>query len=90
MREGRLDFLGAFGQMSDAFETFAHEPLEIAEIGPKVLAHVTFSARGRDSGVELSVAEQHVWTFEGGRVVKFQWFHDEAAARSAAGLGPTG
>jgi ketosteroid isomerase-like protein len=85
-RHGRPDFLEAFGQASAAFDLFTHDPMEIVEVGPVVLAHVTFKARGRGSGVELSVAEQHLWTFEAGRVVRFEWFHDEAAARAAAGL----
>jgi ketosteroid isomerase-like protein len=85
-RDGRLEFLEAFGEVNAAFEEFRHDPIEIIELGDTVLALLTFSAKGRDSGVELSVAEQQLWTFEDGKVVRFEWFHDEAAARRAAGL----
>jgi ketosteroid isomerase-like protein len=85
-RQGRLEFLDAFGQVSAAFEEFRHDPIEIVDLGDTVLAYLTFSAKGRDSGVELSVPEQQLWTFEDGKVVRFEWFHDEDAARRAAGL----
>jgi ketosteroid isomerase-like protein len=51
-----------------------------------VLAYVTFRARGRDSGVLLETPEQHVWTVRDGKVVRIEWFHDEPAAKLAAGL----
>ena len=45
-----------------------------------------FRARGRDSGALVDKPEQHVWTLNAGKIVRFEWFHDEVAARRAAGL----
>jgi ketosteroid isomerase-like protein len=59
---------------------------ELIDAGDRVLALTTFHACGRDSGVELQVPEQHVWSFRGDKIVRLEWFHDEAAARRTAGL----
>jgi ketosteroid isomerase-like protein len=69
-----------------AFSEMALDPYEVIEAGDTVLVLAIFHARGRDSGVELKVPEQHVFTFRDGKIVRLQWFHDEAAARVAAGL----
>jgi ketosteroid isomerase-like protein len=64
----------------------ALDPYEVIEAGDTVLVLAIFHARGRDSGVELKVPEQHVFTFKDGKILRLQWFHDEPAARVAAGL----
>jgi ketosteroid isomerase-like protein len=83
---GHAGWVKAQDAMDAAFEDYVHEPEHLIDAGDKVLAVVTFRARGRDSGVHVEKEEQHVWTLRGGRVVRFQWFHDEHAARLAADL----
>ena len=73
--------------LNGAFAEYTHELHELIDAGDKVLAHTTFRACGRDSGVWVEVPEQHVWTLRDGKVVRLEWFHDAAAARRAAGLG---
>jgi ketosteroid isomerase-like protein len=75
------------GKSADrAFSEMALDPYDVIEAGDKILVLTIFHARGRDSGVELKVPEQHVWSFRDGKIVRLEWFHDEAAARRAAGL----
>ena len=69
-----------------SFVDYVHDLNRLVEAGDKVMAYVTFRARGRDSGAVVEKPEQHVWTLREGRVVRFEWFNDEAAAKAAAGL----
>lgn len=70
-----------------AFESYRHEPDEMIEANDKVLCFVTLVARGRAGGVPFEKREGHVWTLREGRVVRFEWFHEEAEALQAAGVG---
>jgi ketosteroid isomerase-like protein len=70
-----------------AFKEYVHEPHQLIDVGDgKVLALVVFRAHGRDSGARVERPEQHVWTLREGEIVRFEWFHDEVAARRAAGV----
>jgi ketosteroid isomerase-like protein len=86
-RQGVEGFIGALGSVDAAFDEHTHVLERMVEAGDdKVLAYVRFQAKGRDSRVPVEIPEQHVWTFRDGLIVRFEWFHDEAAARHAAGL----
>ena len=39
------------------------------------MAVVRYSARGRGSGVEVEGTESSLWTFRGGKVIRYEWFH---------------
>ena len=70
-----------------AFSDMNVELLELIEVDDdRVLGLTIFEACGRDSGVALKVPEQHLFTFRDDKIVRLQWWHDEAAARQAAGL----
>jgi ketosteroid isomerase-like protein len=87
IRRGRRGFMDAVARTDAAFD---HQVLELEQLiegrADKVLGLTTFRARGRESGVELHVPEQHVWTLRAGKVVRFEWFHDRGEAFKAAGL----
>jgi ketosteroid isomerase-like protein len=83
---GRAGMVKALDSVDAAFSEYVHEPERLIDAGDKVLAFVTFRAQGRDSGAPVEIPEQHVWTMREGKVVRFEWFHDETAARLAAGL----
>jgi uncharacterized protein len=85
-RRGLQGALTALEALEGAFADYSHEPWELIDAEDKVLALVTFRARGRQGGVEVEVYEQHVWTLKGGKVVRLEWFHDDREAREAAGL----
>jgi ketosteroid isomerase-like protein len=85
IRRGYAGMLGVLEAVEGSFVEYVHEPVRLVDAGDKILAHVTFRARGH-SGAIVEKPEQHVWTVRNGRVVRFEWFHDEPAARVAAGL----
>jgi ketosteroid isomerase-like protein len=82
MREAMVENLDV------AFSSYEHEVHEVIVVEEEhVLTLLTFRACGRDSGARIEVDEQHLWTLRDGRVARIEWFHDEAAARRAAGVG---
>jgi ketosteroid isomerase-like protein len=86
-RRGIGGMVKALEAVDGSFVDYVHEPERLLEAGDdKVLAYVTFRAHGRDSGALVEKQEQHVWTLSDGKVTCFEWYHDEAAAKRAAGL----
>ena len=86
VRRGHTGMTEVLQALDGSFAEYLHEVERLVDAGHKVLAYVTFRARGRDSGVLLETPEQHVWTVRDGKVVRIEWFHDEPAAKLAAGL----
>jgi uncharacterized protein len=86
LRRGHAGMVEVLDAVEGSFVDYVHDLERLVDAGDKVLAYVTFRARGRDSGAQVEKPEQHVWTVRGGKVVRFEWFHDEPAARVAAGL----
>ncbi len=63
------------------------EPQELIDADDKVVALIRFSARGRESGVEVGAYVWNLWTFRDGKPVEFKYFGDDrSAALEAAGL----
>ncbi len=86
-RHGYDGMIEGLQAIDEAFLDYVHEPERLLDAGDdKVLAYVTFRARGRDSGALVDKSEQHVWTLHEGKIARFEWFHDETAALRAAGL----
>jgi ketosteroid isomerase-like protein len=86
-RRGLEGMVQALQSVEGSFVDYVHEPERLIEAGDdKVLAYVVFRAHGRDSGARVEKREQHVWTIREGKVSRFEWFHDEDAAKQAAGL----
>jgi ketosteroid isomerase-like protein len=70
----------------EPWERYALE-LEAVEVnGDTVLATVRQSGVGKVSGIEGELRLFQVFSFRAGRVIRFDTFLDEAAARKAAGL----
>ncbi len=84
-RRGIEDVMVAFDAVS-AFESATSELRQLFAAGDSVVAAVTFRARSRGSDVELAHEEAHTWTFRDGKVTRFEWGRDLAAALEAAGL----
>ena len=84
-RQGIDEAMVAFRALS-AFETTMSELRELFPAGDSVVAAVTFRARSRGSDVELTQEEAHTWTFRDGKVTRFEWSRDLAAALEAVGL----
>jgi len=86
-RSGIGGMVKALESVDSSFADYVHEPERLLAAGDeKVLAYVVFRAHGRDSGAVVEKPEQHVWTLRNGKIVRFEWFHDDDAAKRAAGL----
>jgi ketosteroid isomerase-like protein len=84
-REGMVEF----------WTTFIEEPWALLHIDldelldtpdGRVLALLTFTGTGRDSGDEVSVRYAHLCRFEGDEVIRIDAFADWDEARRAAGV----
>jgi ketosteroid isomerase-like protein len=85
-RHGAAEVLAAVENLTQSFEKAEHRLHEIFDAGDAVVAFVTFHARGRDSGAEVTQDEAHTWTFRDGKVISFEWCRDRRAALEAVGL----
>ena len=85
-RHGHPGVRAAFGATAMAWERSAHSPQEFVDADAKVLATVTFRGHGRGSGMDAERTEFHVWTIDGGVIVRFDWFYQRQQALEAAGL----
>jgi ketosteroid isomerase-like protein len=87
IRRGHDGMEKVMENLNDSFELQTRVLGEVEEPGQdKVLWHTIFRARGRDSGAQIEVEEQHLWTLRDGKILRIQWFHDAEEARRAAGL----
>jgi uncharacterized protein len=59
---------------------------EIADAGDSVVVAVCQRGTGTGSGATTEFRYFHVWSFRGGRVIRFETFRERAEALKAAGL----
>ena len=86
-RRGVDAFITAVEKVFEAWEYWRAEIEALEPAGGHVIAVVTYTARGRGSGVEIQGRESALWTLSDGRVVRYAWFHAADDARAAAGGG---
>jgi ketosteroid isomerase-like protein len=86
-RVGHEGFATVMSNLASSFDAYRHQPGEVVDLGDRLLCHTIFHARGRDSGAQLDIPEQHLWTVRDGRIVELRWFHDAAEAEAAATSG---
>ena len=85
-RHGADEVVAALENLAVSFETTEHMLQDVFDAGDVVVASVTFHARGRDSGAELTQDEAHTWAFRDGKVISFEWGRDLHAALEAVGM----
>ena len=68
------------------FDAYSYEPQEILDCGDDVLVVSREQGRGAASGVTVSADSYQLFTFRGGKIVRFRGFSDRASALEAAGL----
>jgi ketosteroid isomerase-like protein len=67
----------------DLFERQTAEPQEFIEKDNRVMVVARIRARGRGSGIEVDDVAYHVWTIDGGRIVRFEALLDRDQALAA-------
>ncbi len=83
-RRGHDGFATALKNLATSFDEYSHVLGDVVDLGNLLLWHTIFQARGRDSGVQVDVPEQHLWTLRDGKILELRWFHDTAEAEQAA------
>lgn len=71
-------------QFLAAFEELRIEALELEAVGEQVLARVRQTGRFRTTGIDVDVTYFHLWSFRGGRAVRFRAFEPTAEAEARA------
>ena len=89
---GPDEILRVAGSYMESFGEFMPVPERILPGAEpdQVVALVTLTTRGRESGAEFSIPAGHVLTIRDGRVLRFQVFTDQDEALRTAGLDPSG
>ena len=82
--QGFAEVLQAIEAQLDVFDQFEIEPETFFERGEQVAVSVRQRARGEASGVEVEVRISHLWTVQGGRIVRLEVFPAREDARKAA------
>jgi ketosteroid isomerase-like protein len=72
-------------EVSEVWESFSWEPLEIRELEHGTLALIHSKGVGRGSGLELDRRAAMVWLVEGDQAVALTFYRDPAKALEAAG-----
>ena len=85
-RRGHEGWSAAMDSLEDAFHFDRSEPVEIRDLGGRVLCFTTFTAKTSPDGVAFTQDETHLWTLQDGKVVRLEWFHDRREALEALGL----
>jgi ketosteroid isomerase-like protein len=67
------------------FEEWRTEPSEFFEIGDRVIAIGTYSARAKSTGKTFKAQFTHVWTLRDGVIVRLQQCADTAQLAKALG-----
>jgi uncharacterized protein len=73
-------------QTLELFDDFSIELEEYFDAGEDLLVYLRYRGRSRGSHAEVVAPMAHVWTFRGGKVIRFRQFLDRAEAREAIGL----
>jgi ketosteroid isomerase-like protein len=79
-----------YSEVSEVWESFTWEPLEIKELERGTVALVHSRGKGRGSGLELDRQAAMVWRIEGDQALSLTFYRDPARALAAARAGKAG
>lgn len=81
--EGHDGIRRFYSEVTEVWESFTWEPLEMAEIGDQVLVQVHSIGKGSHSGLELDRRGAMVWRLAGEKLAALTFFRDPGAAELA-------
>ncbi|MGZ8666733.1 MAG: nuclear transport factor 2 family protein [Solirubrobacterales bacterium] len=70
----------------EAWERFSQEAEDFIEVGEQVVVLTRMHGRLKGSSREVESRAGSLWTFEGGKAIRYQGFDSRAEALEAAGL----
>ncbi|NNC52188.1 MAG: nuclear transport factor 2 family protein [Erythrobacter sp.] len=74
---------GVFARTAEDWDGFTVHMNDIVDGGDRVVAMGRYEGTHRQSGKPLDVQAAHVWTIEGGKVVRFQQYIDTLGTANA-------
>ena len=69
---------GVFMRIGTEWENFAVTPKEVLDAGETIVGHGYYSGTYRQNGKPVRAQFAHLFTFRGGKVIKFQQYTDTA------------
>ena len=82
-RRGVAAFTAALETVFEAYEYWRTEIESLERIGDQVVAVVSYTLKGRGSGLEIRGRESALWTLREGKVLRYEWFHGVDDAHTA-------
>ena len=84
--KGHAGALQAEQSWSEAWEWLRNDVEEMIEVGDKVLTCGRTVGKGKGSAIEIGVNAFNVYTVQGGKITRMEFFTTREQAESAAGL----
>jgi ketosteroid isomerase-like protein len=82
-RHGLEELRQAIEKLAEGWERWEMEADSYEAAGECVAVSVRYRARGRSSGLEIEGRESALWTLSAGKVVRYEWFQEQAGALEA-------
>ena len=83
---GRDAFIENMAKLEESFEELRMEPLEIVDLGEKVIVVVWMHGRGQGSSVPVEMTFAQLWSLRDGKAVSLRDYATKAEALEAVGL----
>lgn len=82
---GRDAFIDNLAKLEASFDELRMEPLEIVDLGERIVVVVSLRGRGRGSSAPVEMTFTQLWSLRDGKAVSLQDYATKAEALEAAG-----
>src|SRR5919108_1110094 len=83
---GKEAFIANLAKLEESFEELRLEPLEVVDLGEKIVVVVSMSGRGRGSSAPVEMTFAQLWSLRDGKAVSLRDYATKAEALEAVGL----
>jgi len=83
---GRAAFIDNMAKLEESFDELRMEPLEIVDLGERVIVVVSMSGRGQGSSVPVEMTFAQLWSLREGKAVSLRDYATKDEALAAVGL----
>ncbi len=83
---GKEAFVANLAKLEESFDELRLEPLEIVDLGERIVVVVSMHGRGRGSSAPVEMTFAQLWALRDGKAVSLQDYATKAEALEAVGL----
>ena len=83
---GKEAFIANLAKLEESFEELRLEPLDVVDLGEKVVVEVSMSGRGRGSSAPVEMTFAQLWSLRDGKAVSLRDYATKAEALEAVRL----